>query len=379
MSDLVLAAVGGAQAARRDLLDAVGDQRDVLAVEGGQVVVGEARALAAEAVARGELVAHLGVVDLVAKVLAARALAELGQRENAVEVRGQGEGQLHEGLAGHPPQQAGAREAVEAPFVARLVGLGQAPDRRALEDGEVLDLGGDRRDHLHRGGAGADDRHPPAAQVLGVVPAGGVHERAGEAVEPVDVRRLGLGEDAGGADHVAGGDGPATGAAELPEVGLLVEGRAGDLGVQHDALAQAVAVHAALGVVLELLAGRVGLRPVVALLEGELVAGRRDVDADARVGVPVPGAADAVAGLEQDRVAEARPVERDGGADAGEPGADDRYFVIRPSGQGLIVRQPRPAPCGPGCDARGRARRRSSGTRRRTRRPSGRGSSPTAC
>jgi hypothetical protein len=93
-------------------------------------------------------------------------------------------------------------------------------------------------------------------------------------------------------------------------------------------------VHAALGVLLELVARRVGLRPVVALFERELVAGRRDVDADARVGVPVPGAADAVAGFEQDRVVEPGLVELDGGADAGEPGADDRYLVIRMAAQG---------------------------------------------
>ena len=53
-----------------------------------------------------------------------------------------------------------------------------------------------------------------------VVPAGGVHHGAGEVVEPGDVGRLGLGEDAGRADDVARRDRRPFGDLEPPEVRL---------------------------------------------------------------------------------------------------------------------------------------------------------------
>jgi hypothetical protein len=84
-----------------------------------------------------------------------------------------------------------------------------------------------------------------------------------------------------------------------PAVRRVVEGPGRDPGVEPDPLAQVVLVDAVLGIGLQLAARRVDARPVGALLEGELVAERGDVDTDARVGVPVPGAADAVALLDQ--------------------------------------------------------------------------------
>ena len=99
-------------------------------------------------------------------------------------------------------------------------------------------------------------------------------------------------------------------------------------------------VDAVLGVRLQLVAGRVHARPVGPLRVGELVAERRDVDLDAGIAVPVPGAADAVAGLEQDEVLEARAAQRDGRADAREPGADDRDVDIGLGGHARIMTIP---------------------------------------
>ena len=100
---------------------------------------------------------------------------------------------------------------------------------------------------------------------------------------PGDLGRLGLAEDARGADHEARGD--ALAAPRSPSrqaLRLLVEARADHPRVQADAVAHAVLVDAVLGVRLELVPGRVHARPVAALLEGELVAERGDVDRDAR-------------------------------------------------------------------------------------------------
>jgi hypothetical protein len=57
------------------------------------------------------------------------------------------------------------------------------PRRRALEEGEALDLGLDVRHRLDRGGAGADHGDPAAGQVVIVVPARRVEGLAGEVLE----------------------------------------------------------------------------------------------------------------------------------------------------------------------------------------------------
>ena len=94
-----------------------------------------------------------------------------------------------------------------------------------------------------------------AAQVDRVVPARRVHRRTGERLDARDVGQLGLAEDAGRADHVAGADLLAVGGVDAPDVRLLVERRADDLRVQADAVAHAVLVHAVLRVCLELAPG----------------------------------------------------------------------------------------------------------------------------
>jgi len=156
-----------------------------------------------------------------------------------------------------------------------------------------------------------------------------MHHGAGEIVEAGELRWLRLREDAGGADHVAGGDGRAFGYVELPEVALGVELGADDLGAEADPRAQAIAVDAVVRVGLQLPTLRVHAGPVRALLEGELIAERGDVDADARVGVPVPGPADPVALLEQDPLADPGLVQLDRRADPGEAGSDHRDLEIR--------------------------------------------------
>jgi hypothetical protein len=164
-----------------------------------------------------------------------------------------------------------------------------------------------------------------------------VHDDAGVVVEAGDLRRLRLRQHAGGTDDEACGDGVAVGGLEAPDVLLVVEGRADDLGVQPGAAADVVLVHAVLGVRLELVAWRVHARPRGPLLEGELVAERGDVDRDARVRVPVPRPADSVALLEHQVVAEAGPVEPDGRADAGEPTTDDDHLVVVRDSHGVTV------------------------------------------
>ena len=149
-----------------------------------------------------------------------------------------------------------------------------------------------------------------------------------EALDARDLRWLWLAEHTRCADHESRGDLLAVRNLDVPRVRVLVEPRPDHLGVQADAIAHAVLVDAVLGVGLELLARRIHTRPVGALLEGELIAEGRDVDRDAGIGVPVPGASDTVPRLEHDEVVETRLVELDRRPYAGEAGTDHGDLVI---------------------------------------------------
>ena len=172
-----------------------------------------------------------------------------------------------------------------------------------------------------------------------VVPARGVHGDTVEGVDAVDVGRLRHGEHAAGVDHESGGHLAAGVELHPPQRPLVVELRGQHLGVEADLRPDAVLVGAVLGVGLQFVAPRVGSRPVRPLLERELVGKRRNVHGDTGIGVPVPGAADPVAGLDDEVVAEALLVELDGGADAREPRADDQAVVVGLRAAALLQRR----------------------------------------
>ena len=161
-------------------------------------------------------------VDDGPQVLAPGAFALQPQAgELAGELRGEHEGRLDEGLAGQAGQELRPGDpAQDSPDqrAERPVGLRQAPDRGALEDRQVLDLGGDRRDQLDRRCASADDADPLAAQLDRVIPARRVHRRPGERLDARDLRWLWLAEDAGRPDHETCRDRLAAGRLDVPDV-----------------------------------------------------------------------------------------------------------------------------------------------------------------
>ena len=135
----------GAHAGSGDGVDRVRLEVDVVAVERRQVLVGEARALAAEGVSRRQLVAHDGIVHRLTQVAQAHPLTDVRDVEQAVVVGRQGEVDLDEGLADEARHPLGAREAPQGE-PDRLghgrIGLGQAPDRGPLEHGQVFSTTG---------------------------------------------------------------------------------------------------------------------------------------------------------------------------------------------------------------------------------------------
>ena len=244
------------------------------------------------------------------------------------------------------------------------------PRRGALDHvhlrGLLLDLGHE----LDRRRAGADGGHALAAEVVVVVPAGGVERLALEVLEPLDRRRLRLGERAHAGHHDAGAQRP-VGGLDRPAAVLPLD--ALDRAVQPHVLADAVLVRAAAQVVADLGLARVGLAPPRVGREGERVEVRGHVAGAPRVGVVVPRAADVVTPLEHREVLDPLLLEANRHAEAREAAADDRCSDVKAVHNGFLPRNLHRCNIMPNADDRRRAARaaarRHQGDRRAARLP----------
>ena len=163
------------------------------------------------------------------------------------------------------------------------------------------------RHELDGRGAGADHRHPPAGEVMVVVPPRGVERRALEPLQPGQLRDARQVQRAQpGHNGLAAHHAPVSGA-DLPRgIGIVVL-RAGQLGAEPDVRTEPVLVDAVLDVAQDLLLRRELAAPVGLGLEGVGVQVRPDVAGAAGISVLPPGAADPVRLLQDDEVALARP------------------------------------------------------------------------
>ena len=128
------------------------------------------------------------------------------ERHDAVVMRSQGEVELDEDLAQPARGQLGTGNVPEQPALAGTkltIWLRKTPDRRALEDRQMLDDRRDRGDDLNSRAAGADHRDPLARHGSRMIPAGRVHLDALEVVEALNVGQLRLRERALGSDDEA--------------------------------------------------------------------------------------------------------------------------------------------------------------------------------
>ena len=230
--------------------------------------------------------------------------------------------------------------------VERRVVRRHAEVRRALEDGDVLGLGGDLRDRLDAGRAGADHRHALAGEVDALVrPGAGVVGRAREAS-----RRPGI-AGARGVERQ-----PVAMTSQRAETLVAAVGghassgrpprrrsRDQHAGLEGDQRPQVEAVGDVVGVAQDLRLGGVLLAPAPLLLqlvgEGVGVVQARHVAARARIAVPVPGAADAVAGLEAlHRDAELAQLVQH--VHAAEPGPDHHRVDLAGSARARVQTRP---------------------------------------
>ena len=199
--------------------------------------------------------------------------------------------------------------------------------RRALEDDQLLGLCGDERDRLDARRSGTDHRDPLAGEVHRIVgPVAGEVHLAREPLEAADVGLLGYGQASGGHHQMAATDLVAAVGADPPCRRRVVPVRLRDPGAERDVAAQVELVRDVVEVSQDFRLGGVLLRPLPVAppvgVEAEHVVDAGNVDACARVTVPVPGAAEVVRGLENAH-AQTLAAETVHRVQPGESGADD--------------------------------------------------------
>src|SRR5882757_2069773 len=219
--------------------------------------------------------------------------ARIGRMDEA------GEGFLataeHLGIAG---LYAGLRVGIDPTVVQR-----RGPVGGALKHGEVPDLARNGLDGLDAGGAGADHGDALAGKIHRLLrPTRGVEGLALEIVAALDARQRRRRQWADRGDQEAAAVARAARKRDLPAPAVILIDRSGDAALELDVAAQIEFVGDMVAIAQRFrLAGEV-LGPVPFLQqllgEGEAVGIALRIEARAGIAVPVPGAADAGAGLE---------------------------------------------------------------------------------
>ena len=325
--DLALGAVGRDDRVGADLLDALGDELDVVLRERRVVVVAEQDALAADPIAGTQLLAQRRVAHLAMQMQAAEALEPL----HGPLVHEAQDEQLPAPVDGGPREALQARNAPVGPALHgadRAVGVAQDPGRRALVDVQAIDVGLDPRDELDRRSPRPDHRDALPGQRVVVVPRRGVEDGALELLQPWDLGRGGLAQGAHAGDEDVGGERPG-GGLDDPARLVLVPGGFGDLMAEAHVGEDLEALRAVAQVVPDFLLEPEGARPAPVRREGEGVQVRGHVALAAGIAVVAPCASDVVGALEHDEVLHPLLLEADRHPQAGEPGADDGHPGVR--------------------------------------------------
>ena len=217
--------------------------------------------------------------------------------------------------------------------VGRMVVLDVNRRRGALEDVQLLGHCAQSRDGLDCGRPGADDAHDFVFQTrqvvpgVGIVPARGVEGVALKGLHACDPGQLGLGQGAVGADHKPRPHVVAPVGRDMPQSFLRVPYGGGDGSLEHGQLVQVVLLGNGLTVGEDFIAfGEAALGHIVHLVEQRQVVVRRHVAGDARVAVPVPGAAHIGAALDNADTLDAVLAQPGRGQQGREAAADEQTF-----------------------------------------------------
>ena len=201
----------------------------------------------------------------------------------------------------HPAQQFVGRFEPQQPTLERpegAVGPRQYPVRRALEHMQMLDVRGNRRNHLGRAGAAANDGHAFLPVIVGVIPVVGVKSLALKPLLALEVWDHGLAQRPGGVDQELRMERAFAGGVHRPAFAVVVPFDALDIGLQFHLVSQAEVLHHVLGVVVQFGLFGEHLRPAVGR-EGQRIERRGHVDRRTGVGVLAPGAAEKVPSFQQ--------------------------------------------------------------------------------
>jgi hypothetical protein len=210
-----------------------------------------------------------------------------------------------------------------------MVEVRDHPGRRALEQVQLGEPRLDVRHNLHGGGTRPHERHALPAEVVLVIPPGGVEGVPLEALESRQRGAPGLAEQPRCGHEDARRERAARGF-ELPVLRVGNPGGAEQLAIEARVPEHVEALGAVAQVLEDLVAHRVGAVPVVAR-ERERVEVGWDVALAARVAVSPPGAADVRAALEHHEVLDALLLEPDRHPEPAEAGAHDGHLVhVRP-------------------------------------------------
>ena len=333
----------GADPVRLDPRDAVGDEPDVLALEGlGPGAVVADAALGPQRILRRDLLEQIGAVgEGLPEVLGEHLAGEVVDRADGVRTVREIvlDANRLERAVTHPPED---REPVELAVPGHMsveplqtgrnglvvLGSGRQPTGRALIDRERPTFRSDDREELQGARARADARHTLGAELDGVVPHRRMKPLPGERVAALDIRELRPAQLSDGTDHGIGtlrlGGAVRVAHEHVPGRVGLEPCRRDDLRTQHDVLIDAERLGAVLEVLPEDVRGREVERPVVPLGEGVAVVVVRVVDAAAGIGVDEPCTREVVVLLD-DLVGDTGLGEAVGGEDAGHAGADDQH------------------------------------------------------
>ena len=174
---------------------------------------------------------------------------------------------------------------------------------RALEHGEVRGGFGDDRDRLDGRRSSADDADALSAEIHALMrPARGAIDGALIILDAGEGDIGGHGQAAGGHHHKAGRDHLAAVERDVPAIGLGIPVGGGHAGVEADVGFQVKTFGDMVCIGQQFGLRRIALRPAPFLfkffIKAEAVFQALDIDAGAGIAIPVPGAANAAAGLD---------------------------------------------------------------------------------
>ncbi|SLD07963.1 Uncharacterised protein [Mycobacteroides abscessus subsp. massiliense] len=208
--DHVLDTINRAHSVGRDAFDRLGDQTDVITVEGLEVLIRHRRPLTAQPIPRNQLLANHRVIDLAPHPAAHRCLTRAPDR---VDQPGRsGHLTAHRQLDADGGNRSDSRANSLVPqyhptqWANFQVEFRTDPDRRTLEDGEMACLVDDGWNQLQRGRPRSDHGNAFTRERHIVIPQRGMHERPTEVVHARDVGHLRALQSADRHHTISGGD-----------------------------------------------------------------------------------------------------------------------------------------------------------------------------